>query len=353
MKVAIIGAGPAGLSCAHELEIHGISPVIYERNGFIGEAFPHVTAILPISHKPIRDSLEYFKSLNIDITPLNTIDRLIHHSPNKTNTVKGHMGYLFKYNKDNDSLKGQMYSKLRNTEIKFNTVGDYRTLCGKYDYVVAANGLPAFAEELGCWQGWLKAGARGAVVLGDFDPNTLIMWINKDYCKNGYAYLTPYNSKKAALVIIVPDVDVQEVDYYWELFLYSENLKYTIVEEFKLEHKSGYVYPPRLGNLFLAGNAGGGVDPFLGFGLINAITMGVAAARTIAMGKDYEKQIKNVIKRNSQMYQTRKAFDTLSNKNYDTLISALSIPGIKYLTYTSPLNPATTGAHMFNLLSKK
>ena len=284
MKVAIMGSGPAGLSCAHELEIHGIKPVIYERNAFIGEPFSHVTAILPISHKPIKDSVEYFKNLNIDITPLNAIKSLIHHSPNKTNTVKGSMGYLFKYNKDNDSVKGQMYSKLKNTEIIFNTHGDYKTLSEKYDYVVAANGISTFAEELGCWQEWFKASARGAVVLGDFDPNALIMWINRDYCKNGYAYLTPFNSKKASLIIIVPDVNVQEVDHYWELFLYSENLKYTIVEEFKLEHKSGHVYPHRVNNIFLAGNAGGGLDPFLGFGLINSITMGVAAARDNCYG---------------------------------------------------------------------
>ena len=53
------------------------------------------------------------------------------------------------------------------------------------------------------------------------------------------------------------------------------------------------------------------------------------------------------------MYKIRKAFDTLSNKNYDTIISALSIPGVKYLAYNSPINPATAGAHAFNLISRK
>jgi len=36
MRVAIIGAGLAGLSCAHELERYGVSPVIFEKNSYIG-----------------------------------------------------------------------------------------------------------------------------------------------------------------------------------------------------------------------------------------------------------------------------------------------------------------------------
>ncbi len=39
LKVAIIGAGTSGLSCAIELERHGIYPEIFERNSFIGEYF--------------------------------------------------------------------------------------------------------------------------------------------------------------------------------------------------------------------------------------------------------------------------------------------------------------------------
>ena len=38
IKVAVIGAGIAGLSCAIELERHGITPVIFEKN--TGRAVP-------------------------------------------------------------------------------------------------------------------------------------------------------------------------------------------------------------------------------------------------------------------------------------------------------------------------
>jgi digeranylgeranylglycerophospholipid reductase len=61
MKVAIVGEGSAGLACAHELEKYGVRPVIYEKNSFIGEPYPHVTGLLNVTHWPIKDSIQYFK----------------------------------------------------------------------------------------------------------------------------------------------------------------------------------------------------------------------------------------------------------------------------------------------------
>ena len=102
MKVAIIGAGPAGLACAHELERYGIKPVIYERNSFIGDQYEHVGVILEIMHRPIRDPLEYFKKqFDLDIKPINTVNNLVHYSPNKVTAIKGNFGYFIKRNRDN------------------------------------------------------------------------------------------------------------------------------------------------------------------------------------------------------------------------------------------------------------
>jgi digeranylgeranylglycerophospholipid reductase len=353
LKVAIIGAGQAGLACAHELERHGINPVIYERNSFIGEAFPHIAAILNISHRPIKNSFEYFKNdLFLDLFPVNTINSIVHNSPSKSTTVKGNLGYFFKNSKETDSLKLQLFEKLKNTRIIYNELGDYEKLLPQFDYVVVATGNPKYADELGCWQEWFQAFARGAVVLGDFDPNTLVMWINKDYCKNGYVYLTPFNEKKASIVQIVPNVNEKEIDHYWELFIDTENIKYSIIEEFKLEHKAGFVYPHQMDKLFFIGNAGGGVEPFLGFGHVNALTTGVAAARSIAEGRSYEEQIKPFIDRNIQMRQFRKVFDKMGNKVYDDLIWSIGIPGINQLIYKTPINVSKLGAGASKLVLK-
>ncbi|MFZ5353790.1 MAG: NAD(P)-binding protein [Bacillota bacterium] len=353
MKVGIIGAGLSGLYCAIELERLGVKPVIYERNSYIGEPFSHVTAILNITHRPIKDLLVYIKKeMNVDVRAHNVLNSLVHNGPNITSTYKGSFGYLFKYSKDPDSLKNQLYSMLRKTEVRFNEAVDCMELSRKYDYVVIADGTYQTPNELGCWQQWLKAYVRGAVVLGDFDPTALIMWINKDYAKNGYVYLTPFDSKKASLVLIATDVNQKEIDRYWELFLYTENIKYTMVEEFKLEHRSGYVYPHIVDNMILIGNAGGGVEPFLGFGHLNAVTMAFAAARYIVKGKNYEKQIKGIMDRNLYMREFRKAYNMMTNKSYDMLVTALKLPGTKRLVYDSNINVSKYGAFVLKNLTK-
>lgn len=244
MKVAIIGAGMAGLYCAHELERLGVRPEIYEKNGFIGDSINHVAGVLDISHRPIPDIVKYMrKNHHIDIQPLRAINVLEHHSPNITTTLKGNFGYFFKYSKDADSLKCQIYGKLKRTNFHLNEVGDYLELSKKYDYVVVATGNAGYAEEAGVWQDWLRTYVRGAIILGDFDPGKLVVWINKDYCKNGYVYMTPFDSHRASIVVIATDVNEKEIDRYWELFMYGESIKNPIIEEFTLAHKSGFVYP--------------------------------------------------------------------------------------------------------------
>ncbi|MTI49628.1 FAD-dependent oxidoreductase [Sporosalibacterium faouarense] len=353
MNIAIIGGGIAGLSCAHELERHGIVPTIYERNGFIGEQYEHVSAILEILHRPIKDAPKYFyDKFNIKIEPINTVNSLVHYSPHITTTIKGNFGYFFHRGKNETAFKPQLLSQLKKTKIIFNENADYKVLLKKYDYVVIANGSSNFTEELGCYQHWVNTYVRGAVVSGRFDPNALLMWINKDYCKNGYAYLTPFNEKKASLILVVTDIVEKQIDEFWELFLYTENLDYKIIEEYKLEHKTGFVYPHRLNNLYFSGNAGGGIDPFLGFGQMNSLMQGVFAAKSIVLGKDYEKLIKKLEKNNKKLHEFRKAFNQLTNWQYDLLVRSIDLPGIKQLLYFTQLNVVNVGGSLLGLKNK-
>ncbi|WP_027340043.1 NAD(P)/FAD-dependent oxidoreductase [Halonatronum saccharophilum] len=353
MKIAIIGAGKSGLACAYELEKYGISPVIYERNGYIGEQWAHVVATMEIINRPKKDDKIYLKeNFDIELKPINKLKKVIHKSPNKTTTIKGNLGYLYKSDRDVDSVKYQLYSKLKNTKVLFNEAGDYELLSKEYDYVVIGTGNGIYPDEMGCWIELVSAYVRGATVIGDFNPQTLIVWLNKDYCKNGYAYLTPFDKKKASLTLVTTDVNEKEIDYYWEAFLAGIDIKYKIIEEFKLAHNLGYAYPRIYKNIIFVGNSAGGVDPFLGFGMLNAITMGVAAARTIAKGWDYEKQIKPVIQNNLEMKRFRKAFDNLNNKGYDNLMTAISLPGIKHLLYYTPINVTKVGAVSLDLWEK-
>lgn len=355
MKVAILGGGVAGLSCAHELERYGIRPVVYERNSFTGDQISHVSALLEVVDRPIKNILEYMRSeYSIELRPLNLVHKLTHISPNKRTVIRGRrLGYSFARGRDKHSVVNQLFSQLNNTEIRFNEAPDIDRLSSQNDYVVLANGSSLYTEMLGCWQNMTTTYVRGAILYGDFDKNELFIWFNKDYSKRGYAYLTPFSEKKASVVLVVTDVDENEVDYYWELFLTEECIKYKITEEFKLEHKSGYVYPLTVDNFIFTGNSAGAIDPFLGFGQFNSITTGVMAARSIVLGKDYEKLVWRFRENIIQMQEFRKFYDSLDNKGYDRIITAIGLPGIKQIAYHSPFDVIKIGTALMKLIPAK
>ncbi|MCX7711604.1 MAG: hypothetical protein N2484_17320 [Clostridia bacterium] len=165
--------------------------------------------------------------------------------------------------------------------------------------------------------------------------------------------MCPFNEKRAALALVVTEVSEKEVDPYWELFLFSENIKYNIIEEFTLNHSSGHVYPHKIDNIYFAGNSGGVIDPFLGFGAMSSVIMGVMAGRSIATGKDYEKLISNIVKSNIRLHEFRKVFDMSSNTAYDVLMSSIGVPGIKHLLYYTPFNVVKTGGFIMKYIPKK
>jgi digeranylgeranylglycerophospholipid reductase len=354
MKVAIIGGGIAGLACAHEFERLGITPVIYERNSFIGEQYDHVSAILEILNRPYYDPIKYFrKNLHIKIKPINTLKQVIHYSPNNSLSIKGNLGHLFLRGKEKNSFKNQLYAQLKKTKVRFNEIGDYKTLSQQYDYVVVANGSYTMADELGCWENQVVGYVKGAIVHGRFDPHTLITWLNKDYCKNGYAYLTPFNEKKASIILITTDVNEKEIKHFWELFMYTEKIKYPIIEEYTQRHTIGHVYPHSVDNIYLAGSAGGCIEPFLGFGQMAAMHSGVMAARAIAKNKEYEKLMKLVVERNQWMTEYRRAYNELDNKSLDRLLTVLGMPVIRQFMYNTSINVGKYGSMILSTIPKK
>ncbi len=351
MRIAIIGAGVAGLSCAHELERYGINPVVFEDLDFIGDREPHITASLNVADRPVADVIAYYEKVcHLRITPLNTVKKLTHYSPSKRTVIEnGNFGYFFKRGKDEDSLKRQIHAQLANTQIIFGAKPDYKALAAEYDFVVVADGRPDITKELGCWTDLIGGWVKGAIVEDAFNIHELIMWIDRRYNKNGYVYLCPFDTHKASLLLFVPSVQCNELNYYWDQFLKIANINYRIVETFFVHHLSGVVQPHRMGNIFFAGNAAGAISPFLGFGQLNSISMGVFVAQSIIEGSDYEALLKPILEKEAAFYEIRKAFNTLSNREFDRLVCAIGLPGIKQLIYNTNINVVKYSAKLLKL----
>lgn len=354
MKVAIVGAGLGGLSCAFQLEKYNIDYTIFERNGFIGEGVTHVSAFLNVLDRSKGNGLKYFNDkYGLKICKLNDVHEVMHYGPNVKSLVKRkNMGQFMYRGRSPQSYKVQLFKQLKNPKIYLNTIGDPHKLSKEYDHVVLATGDPYAAIETGCWQNWIKTIVKGVVIEGNFNKNRLVAWVNKDYCKKGYAYLTPISSKLASLVLIVTDIHEKEINMYWNKFIQTENIHNKVLESFVMEHITGYCYPQKLNNIYFVGNSSGGIDPFLGFGQLNSITQGLMSAVSIAENKDFYKLTKDLVKRNMWMYELRKKFNNLTNDQYDMLIKSIKYPVINQVAYHTDIDLVKFLGKPLRLISK-
>ncbi len=353
MRVAIIGAGVSGLACANELERHGIAPDVFEDRWRCGELFPHVGVLLQIMHRPVKDLVQDLQeNYDIHIKPLGKLKKITMYAPKTSGTVYGDLGHLIKLGQSEDSITGQLLGRLKKTVINYNCRADFLQLARAYDYVVVASGNQQAARVLGCWEDLNKSWVMGAVVLGSFDPAAMMMWVNTGYARNGYAYLTPFDQNSASLVLVVTDVARDEIYSYWEKFWRVEKLSYKVAELWDLEHVAGFVYPHQVDNIILAGNAGGFLESFLGFGHVKALRSGVYAARSIAGGGKYEESIEQ-LQENIRVSSTlRKQLDRLKNEDYDHLVAFLTTPGIKQLFYNTNLDMFKLMGKMLDMIKK-
>jgi flavin-dependent dehydrogenase len=326
MKIAIIGAGFAGIVCATQLERLGIIPDIFEANSDVAEPYRHVGAALQIILRPIKDPIIYLEqNYGISLKPSGLVKKVIHKSPSAYTTIVGNLGYFLNRGAEPNSIDNQLAKDLK-SKIFLNTKVDYTELKKIYDYVIVASGLPFEANELGIWQNVIKMSIKGAVIRGDFKTDTFIVWLNKNYCNTGYAYLAPFNNKEATLALAVSGIEINEIDKYWDNFIKTEKINYDIIETFKRVHYSGFVYPHKVDNIYFIGNAGGALDSLLGFGVFPTVVTACAAAKSIVEGIDYESEINYVFELNKKLLEFRKIFNKLDNNKYDLLVRLIGLP---------------------------
>lgn len=340
MKVAIIGAGTAGLSCAIELERNGIRPTIFERNDFIGEYNQHVSAFLNLISRPIPDPIKYIeKYYGIKLNPLGAIKKVRHYSPNNEVVVKGSLGYFFSRGRDNNSVKNQLHRTLK-TKVNYNCFVQPEDIEKDFDYIVVADGHWNVPERYGIWQQIMRTWLKGGIFEGDFAKDTLEMWLDNDLTNGAYIYSAPFSNNKAVIAQIVQGIEQEDIGNYWNRFLESRKIlkKYDLLETWELPHHAGIVTTNRVGKIYFIGAAGGGAEPFLGFGQFNAIISGVMTARSIAHGYDIDVLLNKLSKKTKELVAIRPLLNAATNKQYDMLLTAMKLPGYRSLVYNTNID---------------
>ncbi|GAB6086018.1 NAD(P)/FAD-dependent oxidoreductase [Alkaliphilus crotonatoxidans] len=355
MKVAIIGAGTAGLSCAIELERHGIYPTIFERNDFIGEYHPHVSAFLGLLTRPVSDPIQYInQQLGITLKPLGPFRKVIHYSPNNQATVSGQLGHFMIRGKEENSVKNQLHKQVK-SQVHFNCNVHPEDIEKDFDFIVAADGHWFAPTRYGIWQEVMRAWLSGGVFEGDFEPDTLKMWLDNDLTKGAYIYLAPYSKNKAVIAHVVQGIQQNELNQYWRRFLESRDIlkQYNMVESWSIPHHAGLVTTNRVGKVYFAGAAGGGVEPFLGFGQFNAIVSGVMVAKSIAKGYDIDQLLGSVRKKSQQLKSLRPLLNAATNEDFDRLLTVMKTPSLRSLIYRTNVDVIKLLSRGLNLVSNK
>jgi flavin-dependent dehydrogenase len=338
--VAIVGAGPAGLACAVELERRGVQPDIFERRYRVGLPHPLPMVLLhPFSAGGVRDQISFLRDgLGIHLDPLQPLGRIVMHGPTRKAVVGGALGYILERGQGPGSVESQLLRQVT-TPVTYNHHADYRSLAREYDYVVVADGRPDVARTLGYWRPHGRVCMRGAVILGRFEPRTVHMYLDTSYARQGFAVEVPFGPHHAALLLVVTDIRSDELNDYWAQFLYRTGKSPEIVETFESEQEVGLVSRRTHRNLLLAGNAGGFTETCLGLGLFAAVVSGVLAARAVTEDRDFEALARPLVSHAERMHLLRAALDRMNNRDLDRLVAALGLPGVRHLFYNARLNP--------------
>jgi len=347
LKVAIMGAGIAGISCAFELEKYGIRPDIYEIQDAVGgRGFDHTAGWMNIMYRPIKDAVEYLKNdFGIVVKPAERVKQVDFYSKNESVSMRGpKMGYILHVGPSPGSVYHQLLGHIR-TPVKYGQIVNFRELSHDYDYVVVATGTPEIPMVLGNWRTDIAGYVYGANVAGEFDPQTIKMWFNTEWTQRAYAYFVPWNDRKGSLIINMQEVGSHGARKCWRKFLDAIKWDIEILETYETPHNIGHVYQRRYKNMFFVGLSGGFLDPLFAFGQIAAIDSDASVARAIVEGADYDKLLSNWIRRNRDLRIMRRYVDKFSDDDFDKAMRIIKTPFFRTLASRSNVN-------LVNILSR-
>lgn len=339
MKVAILGAGLAGLACAKHLEDNNIEPVVFEKRHRVGERFPNMEAIMQLMYRPIKDPLIYMnKKYGLNLLPSGITHTLEIYSPNYKAIFTGeNLGYTTIRGHDDRSLECQLARQIK-TKIHFNSLVTWQELEKDFDWVIIATGDSTISREIGVWTTDTEAFLKGCLVKGKFDLGVAKIWLNTKLSKKCMVYFAPFSTNEGSYCTVAIPSSPKELDILWSRTVEELNFEPIPNTEFKYEeYKMGRVSTRQVGKILLTGSAAGFVEPFMGFGQIPSILSGVYAAEAIITGKDYNKLTAKFSKQYDYCLTIRKYVDNIDNEGFDRLVSSLNLPMVSNLVANTNL----------------
>lgn len=161
MKVAILGAGMSGLSCAIALEKHGIMRTIFEKRNCVGDRFVNAEAMFSILNRPIKDCLPFIsENYDIHLKPIDKVNKLIVHSKHEIGSINDKIGDTNVRGRHENSYECQLERQLI-SKINFDSTCEYEELCKEFEYVILATGDGEYASRLGNYKCDLTCTIRG------------------------------------------------------------------------------------------------------------------------------------------------------------------------------------------------
>lgn len=332
IKIAIMGAGLSGLSCAITLEQSGVFPTIFEKRNQIGDRFVNGEILLSIMSRPIKDDIAYLSQQHgIFLRPTGNIKRFILHSPNEKAIISGNLGFSNLRGRDKDSFECQLAQQVK-SKIIFNSKHTYEHLLKDFSHVILATGDGSYAVKLQPYKLDLTVSLKGYTLVGNFDRYTIEAWLNNDISPKGYCYLIPLSEKEANIVVACPDYpenkDLElgnKLDILYNLVCKNLNQNFKKTDSFHIsKYIIGSCQTPRIGNTFFVGNCFGSIMPFLGFGQLSSILTGVYAAHDLLGKGDYRDLTKKLKSSYNNSLVIRRSMEKLDNSKLDLLVRGLS-----------------------------
>lgn len=287
MRVAIVGAGLAGLACAYELERLGILPVIFERQRSVGKPHLVMETMAQFLHEhPGEDIFDCIRvRLGLPLNPHATIRNMVLHSPREEATMHGNLGYTTVRGPDDRALEHQLAGHVA-AEIRYGERPDVWQLRREFDWVVVATGNHHWTAQFTRWTPHIDWSMRWAIVEGSYNPTEQHYFFNPRYAKTGYGMISPIDERRAVVGVGVPSASKEELERYWESFrqneghFWSRELKQERVDHLEMGQPATCI----IGNVMLVGHAGGFFEPLGIAGQCPSLASGVYAARQIALG---------------------------------------------------------------------